>query len=226
MRPSGPRSTRPSMAGSSISTLMRATAAALSRRAVASSASNSGSTRGTSPLKTMISCTSSGSAASAAAMASAVPRGSAWVAKSASAAKTSAIWLTGGLMTTRGRDPVAATAASSTYASMGRPQTGCSTLGVLERMRVPRPAAITTAVRRWGWCVFTWRTGRRSVMGAGRTSGWETVGARPPGCQTDSGPRAHARHQRFWAMTSISTRMSSGRRAASMVVRAGYGSGR
>ncbi len=77
------------------------------------------------------------------------------MAKSASAAKTSAILLTGGEMTTRGREPVAATAASSTYASMGRPQMGCSTLGVPERMRVPSPAASTTALRGWRWWVFT-----------------------------------------------------------------------
>ena len=44
----------------------------------------------------------------------------------------------------------AARAASITHSTMGRPHTGCSTLGSDERMRVPRPAAMRRTVNRSG----------------------------------------------------------------------------
>ena len=117
---------------------------------------------------------------------------------------------------------------------------------MLERIRVPSPAAMTTATRGWfGW-VFTKRRYRPSLMEGVRASGGLNLGRTTQGCQTTDGasggdgdriPPLTGREQRLearglaigyrrWAMTSISTRMSSGRRAAWMVVRAGYGSGR
>ena len=58
--------------------------------------------------------------------------------------------------------PVAPVAASSTYSIIGRPQTGCRTLGIADFMRVPRPAARTTAtVRRSG------EPGLEGVTGSG-----------------------------------------------------------
>ena len=51
-----------------------------------------------------------------------------------------------GPATTTTRSGETLSAASMTYASMGRPHTSCSTLGRSDFMRVPRPAArMTTA---------------------------------------------------------------------------------
>ncbi len=46
--------------------------------------------------------------------------------------------------------PVAARAASTTYASIGRPQIGWRSLGVRDRILVPSPAANTIGTMRSG----------------------------------------------------------------------------
>src|SRR5690242_4246935 len=49
--------------------------------------------------------------------------------------------------------------ASRTQSIMGRPQIGCSTFGVRDRIRVPCPAARMTAVNSWLKCEFRDYTG-------------------------------------------------------------------
>ena len=73
-----------------------------------------------------------------------------------------------------------------------------------------------------GW-VFTWRSVRPGADGGFEGIGWPTVGWSSGGV---SNAARLARAQRRTAMASISTAMSSGRRAAWTVVRAGYGSGK
>src|SRR3989440_11878133 len=51
-----------------------------------------------------------------------------------------------GLVTTRVRCASSARAAASDQSNIGRPATGCSTLGILEFIRTPLPAASTTTV--------------------------------------------------------------------------------
>src|SRR4029077_1907701 len=51
-----------------------------------------------------------------------------------------------GLVTTRVRSGSSARAAAIAQSNIGRPATGCRTLGILEFIRTPRPAASTTTV--------------------------------------------------------------------------------
>src|SRR5687767_14651582 len=95
--------------------------------------------------------------------------------------------------TTTGRASVTARAASSTYASIGRPHTAWSTLGRRERIRVPRPAAMTTATERATGASLNGATTRRWVMGAGKASSGVTLGAPVGGCQTPSPASAAGR---------------------------------
>ena len=64
-----------------------------------------------------------------------------------------------GPVTTTTRSGETLSAASMTYESMGRPHTSCSTLGMSDFMRVPRPAArMTTASGRFFSGVLMWFT--------------------------------------------------------------------
>ena len=134
---------------------MSSDAAASARRcSVASMASVSARRSGASPNTTMRSSSASRSSANAVRAtlaASPVPRWRCCSTNStgnsvASCSWTvfvtrSAPWPTTTTMRSSGRRP----SASSTWRSIGRPHSGCSTLGVVDRMRVPSPAASTTA---------------------------------------------------------------------------------
>ena len=102
-------------------------------------------TSGTSPERTTTGGPGSVSG-SAARTAPPVPSGTGCVAvrvPSGSAAARS----TFGEATTTTRSAPAARAATTGQATIGRPQISCRTLGVAERIRVPCPAAITTALK-------------------------------------------------------------------------------
>src|SRR5262249_50081921 len=73
--------------------------------------------------------------------ASPVPRGSAWTATST---PSNAPLVSGAATTTSGSAPTSR-AAASTQSTIRRPSSVCRCLGVAERIRVPRPAAMTTA---------------------------------------------------------------------------------
>ena len=137
--------------------------------------------------------------------ASPVPRGSSWSANVGSVGERVADGRDGRRVDddrAAAGPPLAACSsqASRTYASIGRPHSGCRTLGSADRMRVPRPAARTTAVVRPacpGHGLGTWRvharrractgrscprcmrcpTGGRGVSSVGRRMVW----AGPPG---------------------------------------------
>ena len=76
-----------------------------------------------------------------------------------------------GEVTISGVAPVAARAASTTYASIGRPQIGWRSLGVRDRIRVPSPAANTIGTVRVGPSKFT--------AGAGRLGAAAREGVKP-----------------------------------------------
>src|SRR5689334_21690894 len=101
-------------------------------------------TSGTSPERTMT-APSSGNAATADSTASAVPFGRSWTASTTSWGR----WPSSGRAaesTTTMRPAPASRAACTGQWTSGRPQRGCRTLGVAERIRVPRPAARITMV--------------------------------------------------------------------------------
>jgi hypothetical protein len=104
----------------------------------------SASTSGTSPITTTT-VSPSPNSSRAAATASPVPRGSAWTATTTPSGMWSARSRFGPSTTTTFAAP-AASAAASGHAISGRPQSGCSTLGTEERIRVPSPAARMTTV--------------------------------------------------------------------------------
>ena len=95
---------------------------------------------GVSPESTSTS-SASPSAFRAARTASPVPSGRSWIATS-TAVKASAV--SGEATTTSGSGSSGA-AAATTQSTMRRPSNGCRCLASEERMRVPRPPAITTA---------------------------------------------------------------------------------
>ena len=117
-------------------------AAASSRRCKSRrSRRSSGLSAGASPLRTSRSPSTPSSAARAAASASPVPRGSACTATSS---PSNALAPSGEVTTTSGSASTAR-AASTTQSTIRRPSKGWKCFGVAERMRVPRPAASTTA---------------------------------------------------------------------------------
>ena len=98
---------------------------------------------GVSPDRTSTSSDSPSSSSRALRTASPVPRGSFWTATGRS---SNAETVAGAATTTSGSTPVSR-AAVSTQSTIRRPRSGCRCFGRSERMRVPRPAAITTAPR-------------------------------------------------------------------------------
>src|SRR5262245_10676653 len=79
-----------------------------------------------------------------------VPSGSGWTTVSVSSGRPGVRSRSGETITAT-RSAPASRAASTGQATIGRPQTGCSTLGMLERMRVPSPAAMTRTVSPLTW---------------------------------------------------------------------------
>src|SRR5947207_3411900 len=141
--PSPSRTTRPYgsvRTGSKVSTVA---AASLSRCASTNRWSKSGVNSGESPDSTRTSPSKPARAVRAAAMASPVPRASGWT---ATVTPTCAIVssVCGEVTTTSGFAP-SARAVSITQSTSRRPSSGWRCFGVSERMRVPRPAAMTTA---------------------------------------------------------------------------------
>src|SRR4051812_25125854 len=104
----------------------------------------SGLVSGTSPLRTTTVWLSA-ICARAARTAEAVPSPSVWSAASALSGRCSATPSPGRVMHTT-RSAPASWAASMTHSTMGTPQTGCMTLASDERIRVPWPAAMMSAV--------------------------------------------------------------------------------
>src|SRR3954451_525811 len=100
---------------------------------------------GTSPLRTRTVASVSAKCGTAAFTASPVPLGSAWTASSTPSGRIGSSARSGPPTTTTFRAP-AACAAAMAQRTIGRPQIGCRTFGVFERIRVPCPAARTTAI--------------------------------------------------------------------------------
>src|SRR4051794_21138359 len=100
---------------------------------------------GTSPLRIRTVVSGSSSCGAAARTASPVPRGSAWTASSTPSGRTGSTARSGPQTTTTLAAP-ACSAAWTGHSTIGRPQIGCSTFGTADRMRVPWPAARTTAI--------------------------------------------------------------------------------
>src|SRR4051794_22454650 len=102
-------------------------------------------TSGTSPLITTT-APLSGSSGRAATTAPPVPFGSGCTAVAVPSGSAPSRLIPGDVTTTTAVAP-APLAASTGQATSGRPQRSCSTFGTAERMRVPWPAAMTTAVK-------------------------------------------------------------------------------
>ena len=96
-----------------------------------------------SPERTSTSSTAPSSASRAQRTASPVPRGSSWT---TTGMPSNAAAVAGAATTTSGSTP-SARADSSTQSTIRRPRIGCRCFGTSERMRVPSPAAMTTAPR-------------------------------------------------------------------------------
>src|SRR5438067_900628 len=141
--PSPSRTTRPYgsvRAGSKVSTVA---AASFSRCASTRRWSKSGVNSGESPDSTRTSPSKPARAVRAAAMASPVPRASGCTATVTPTCATASS-VCGEVTTTSGSAP-SARAVSITQSTSRRPSSGWRCFGVSERIRVPRPAAMTTA---------------------------------------------------------------------------------
>ena len=139
--PSSRRSTRPYARASSGSN-DRTVAATPSRRwTPTSSRSRSEVSSGVSPERTRTSSARPSRAPRAQRTASPVPRGSSWT---ATGIPSNAVAVRGEATTTSSRAPTPC-AAANTQSTMRRPRIPWRCLGTSERMRVPSPAAITTA---------------------------------------------------------------------------------
>src|SRR4051812_12543073 len=167
-RPSPSRTMRPYSRTSSGSN-ERTVPAAFSRRCVASRSRSVCDERpGTSPFSTSTSPPASCRVSRAARTASPVPRGTACTATSSSGNLSTA----SGDVTTTTRSVPASRAAWTTQSTRRRPSNGCRCFGVALFMRVPRPAAMTTAVTSfamrsvrdggWGARIRTWDHGTKT----------------------------------------------------------------
>ena len=138
------------------------------RRCVSTSSRRTSVVRsGVSPERTRTSSAAPSSAARAQRTASPVPSGSSWT---ATGSPSNAAAVAGATTTTSGSTP-SARADSRTQSTIRRPRIGCRCFGTSERMRVPRPAAMTTAAERaltvrrhggWGARIRTWDHGTKT----------------------------------------------------------------
>ena len=165
-RPSSSRTIRP-YAPTSAGSKERTVAAAPAARCVSTSARIvSGLSAGTSPLRTRTSPPKASSAPRAWRTASPVPSGSSCTAISTPSSRA----LVCGEATTTIRSTPASRAASTTQSTILRPRIGCRCFGVALFMRVPIPAAITTAASSsamsvrggWGARIRTWDHGTKT----------------------------------------------------------------
>src|SRR5919106_2388739 len=147
-RPSTSRTMRPYEPGSSASKERTVTAAPSRRCAARSSSSTVVVSRGASPARTSTSPSNPSREAWAAAAASPVPRGSSWTATTTPSGRVSAssARVSGEVTTTSGSGSNPRTA-TTTQSTSRRPRSGWRCLGRRDRMRVPSPAARTTAAR-------------------------------------------------------------------------------
>src|SRR3954454_3452822 len=140
--PSTSRTTRPYDRASSGSNASTVPAARALRCVSISAATVSGRSAGTSPFSTRIVPCTSARASRAARTASPVPSGRCWTATSTPGNLSAA----SGEVTTTTLATPASRAACTTQSTSRRPSSGCRCFGVALFIRVPRPAAITTAV--------------------------------------------------------------------------------
>src|SRR5262245_56039071 len=140
--PSSPRTTRPYARGSAGSNESTVAVAPLDRCSSRSCPSNSGVIRGWSPETTSTSFVSP-TLPRAERSESPVPSGRSWIATS-TAERAWASAASGERTTTRGSGPRGRTAATTQSTSL-RPSSGWRCFGLADFIRVPRPAAITTA---------------------------------------------------------------------------------
>src|ERR671936_597156 len=155
--PASSRRTRPYGSGSGGSIERTGTAASSLLCAATSPSRTRGVRSGAAPSRTRTSPEKRSSAGRAASTASPVPNGSAWTASSVSSGsvRASSSRVSGEQTTTNGSGP-SGWAAASAQSSTRRPSSGWRCLGSSERIRVPRPAASTTAARAgvtrgWAW---------------------------------------------------------------------------
>src|SRR6185312_879346 len=144
--PSGPRTTRPKSAPivSVRSKVSTAAAAPAFARAAARSARLAGSVRGWSPFMTTTSPANPARALRAVRAASPVPSGSACVTASTPSGRMARTSSLSAPTTTIVRSGASAATAASPHASTGRPHAVCSSFGVADFIRVPRPPARIT----------------------------------------------------------------------------------
>src|SRR5690242_2791705 len=144
--PSGPRTTRPKSAPIVSVRLKVSTAAAAPAcaRAAARSARLAGSVRGWSPFMTTTSPANPSSAPRTDRAASPVPSGCACVTASTPSGRMARTSSLSAPTTTIVRSGASAATAASPHASTGRPHAVCSSFGVADFIRVPRPPARIT----------------------------------------------------------------------------------